>query len=64
MSAPSKSPIVVRVYDAETDKLLEERRIENDYILICAGNRYVKSQQVMGKTHMLAVAVDSKGGAA
>lgn len=52
-----KGPIKVTVSDAISGAILEERQIENDYILIVAGNRYLKSLQVMGRTHMLAVAV-------
>ena len=50
-------PVKVTVSDAETGAVLEERVIENNYAIVCAGNRYVKSIQIMGRTHMLAVAV-------
>jgi hypothetical protein len=50
-------PIKVTVSDPATGAVLEEHICENDYVLICAGNRYLKSAQVMGSTHMLAVAV-------
>jgi hypothetical protein len=49
--------IIVRVHDADTDELLQEASLKDDYVLICAGNRYLKSQQTVGATHMLAVAV-------
>ena len=52
-----KGPIKITISDPETGKVLEERILRNDYAIICAGNRYVKSIQVMGRTHMLAVAV-------
>jgi hypothetical protein len=29
----------------------------NDYCIVTTGNRYVKSMQQMGRTHMLAIAV-------
>ena len=53
----SKGPIKITISDPETGKVLEERVLTNDYAIICAGNRYVKNIQVMGRTHMLAVAV-------
>lgn len=49
-------PVKVTVSDPETGKVFEEKIINNDYVIICAGRRYVKSVQLMGKTHMLAVA--------
>jgi len=52
-------PVKVTVSDPETGKVLEERIVDNDYALICAGKRYVKSIQIMGwrqPTHMIAVA--------
>lgn len=50
-------PIKVTCSDPETGEVLQERVIKDDYVLVCAGNRYLKSWQVMGRTHMLAVAV-------
>lgn len=50
-------PVNVSVFDAETGQLLQEKIINNDYCLVTVGNRYVKSIQIMGKTHMLAIAV-------
>lgn len=52
--------IKVTVTDPETGEVLQERVVSNDYILITAGNRYLKSHQIMGTTHMLAVAVDKE----
>lgn len=57
MSANPKA-VKVTVTDPETGEVLQERVVSNDYVLIVAGNRYLKSHQVMGSTHMLAVAVD------
>ena len=34
-------PVKVTVSDPETGEVLGERVIENDYIVICAGSRYV-----------------------
>ncbi|WP_313243721.1 hypothetical protein [Stenotrophomonas rhizophila] len=48
--------IKVTVTDPATGRVLQEKTITNDYIVICAGNRYVKNLQVMGSTHMIAVA--------
>lgn len=53
-------PVKVTVSDPETGEVLQERVIANDYCLVTAGNRYVKSLQVMGRTHMIAVAVEKK----
>ncbi|HEY1034584.1 MAG TPA: hypothetical protein VGE09_06345 [Pseudoxanthomonas sp.] len=52
-----QKPIKVTCSDPETGEVLQERVIQDDYVLICAGNRYLKSWQTMGRTHMLAVAV-------
>lgn len=54
------APVKVTVSDPETGKVLESRVIGNDYCLITAGNRYVKSIQQMGRTHMIAVAVEKR----
>ena len=51
-------PIKVTISDPDTGAIIEEKIVANDYMIICAGNRYVKNVQVMGRTHMLAVAVD------
>lgn len=53
-----QKPIRVTISDPETGEQLESRVVENDYVLITAGNRYLKSVQQMGRTHMLAVAVE------
>jgi hypothetical protein len=50
--------IKVTVSDPETGEVLGEQIVKDDYLLICAGRRYLKSTQVMGKTHMLAVGWD------
>lgn len=36
--------IRVTVSDPKTGEVLGERTIQNDYILICAGNRYLDGQ--------------------
>lgn len=60
-----EKPIKVTVSDPDTGREFESRIVANDYVLICAGNRYVKSVQMMGKpgreTHMVAIAVQPAG---
>lgn len=51
-----KSRVKVKVCDPETDAVLEERVVENDYVVVCAGNRYVKSWQIWGSTHQVNIA--------
>lgn len=55
-------PVKVTVSDPETGEVLESRVVANDYVLITVGNRYVKSIQQMGRTHMIAVAVTKPKG--
>jgi hypothetical protein len=54
-------PVRITVSDPDTGEVFEEKILANDYCLITAGNRYVKSIQVMGRTHMIAVAVEKHG---
>ncbi len=58
MADHGTGPVKVTVSDPETGKIFEEKIVSNDYVLICNGSRYLKSVQVMGKTHILAVAWD------
>ena len=55
-------PIKITISDPDTGKELESRVVENDYVLICAGNRYLMGTQVMGRlgraTHILRIGVD------
>lgn len=53
-----KKPIRVTISDAETGETLESRIVANDYALLAVGNRYLKSAQQMGRTHILAAAVE------
>ena len=50
-------PVKVTISDAETGKVLDEKIVSDDYCIVTTGNRYVKSMQQMGRTHMLAIAV-------
>lgn len=57
----SEKPVRVVVSDPETGAVLNDVVVANDYCIITAGNRYVKSMQIMGRTHMLAIAVAKPG---
>lgn len=56
-----RKPVKVTVSDPETGEVFESKVIENNYVVVTAGNRYVKNIQIMGRTHMLAIAVESPG---
>ncbi|WP_027685104.1 hypothetical protein [Rhizobium leguminosarum] len=56
MSDKARGPVKVTVSDPETGHVFEEKIVNNDYVIITNGRRYVKSVQLMGKTHMIAVA--------
>lgn len=51
-----KSRIKVQVRDPDTDEVLEERIVHNDFVVICAGDRYIKSTQQWGQTVQLNIA--------
>lgn len=51
-----KNRVKVQVRDPDTDIVLEERIVDNDYCVVCAGDRYIKSMQVWGSTHQLNIA--------
>jgi hypothetical protein len=51
-----KNAVKVQVRDPATDELLEEKLVNNDYVVVCAGNRYIKSMQIWGSTHQLNIA--------
>lgn len=50
-------PIVVTVTRPDTGEVLETRTVSNDFMLICNGNRYLKSTQMWGRTCQMNVAV-------
>lgn len=54
-------PIKITISDPETGAVFSEKVIHNDYALITNGTRYVKNIQVMGRTHMIAVATKKAG---
>lgn len=54
-------PVKVTVTRPDTGEVLEEKTISNDYMLICNGNRYVKSWQIWGRTHQVNIAVKESG---
>jgi hypothetical protein len=35
-------PIKVTISDPETGEILDEAVIDNDYVIVCAGNRYLE----------------------
>jgi rRNA-processing protein FCF1 len=56
-----KKPVKVTISDPETGEVLDEKVVTNDYCIVCTGDRYVKSAQMMGRTHLLAIAVRRAG---
>lgn len=51
-----KNRIKVKICDPETDAVLEERVVDNDFVVVCAGNRFVKSWQMWGSTFQINIA--------
>lgn len=51
-----KTRVKVKVCDPETDAVLECRIVDNDFVVVCAGNRYVKSWQMWGSTFQVNIA--------
>lgn len=48
--------IKVTITDPDTGEVLSERVVKDDYVLICAGNRYLDSTQAhQNGTHVLTV---------
>jgi len=51
--------IKVTVTDPDSGEVLAERVVENDYVILTAGNRYVDGVQTHANgTHVLTVKVD------
>ena len=56
MDIEQERPVKITISDASTGEVLEEKVVVNDYCVVCTGRRYIKSMQMMGRTHMLAIA--------
>lgn len=55
-------PIKVTVTDPDTGEVLAERIIDNDYVVLCAGNRYAAHTNAHANgTHVVTVKVDRAG---
>ena len=53
-------PIKVTVSDPDTGEVLGEQVIDNDYVVICAGNRYVAHTNAHANgTHVLTIKRDT-----
>ena len=53
-------PIKVTISDPDTGEVLAEQTVENDYVVICAGNRYVHGTQAHGSgTHVVTIKRDA-----
>lgn len=52
-------PVKITVSDPDTKEILGESVIENDYTVVCAGNRYIDSIQTHANgTHVLTIKRD------
>lgn len=52
----NQPPIKVTVSDPESGEVLESRVIVNDYLVLCAGDRYVSGVNAHGNgTHVVTV---------
>jgi hypothetical protein len=56
MAEPTRA-VKVTVSDPDTGEVLESKVIADDYIVVCAGRRYLHYTQRMGSTHMLCIKV-------
>lgn len=50
MAHPDFGPVKVTVSDPDTGEVLGEAVIENDYMVVCAGNRWVSNTQIAPNT--------------
>lgn len=56
-------PIKVTVTDPDTGEVLGEQIVDNDYVVICAGRRYLDSTQAHANgTHVLTIKTMAKNG--
>lgn len=53
-----KNRVLVKVCDPETGEVLEEKLLNDDYVVVCCGRRYLKSITTWGSTHQLNIAYD------
>lgn len=53
MAHDHKKPIKITISCPESGEILEEKILHNDYMLLCAGDRYLHYLNVMGQTHIL-----------
>lgn len=55
----NEGPVKVTVSDPSTGEVLEERIVKNDFMLICAGNRYMHGVQAfLNGTQVLTIKRD------
>lgn len=53
-------PVKVTITDPVSGELLEEKLLENDYVLVCAGTRYLAHTNVHANgTHVLTIKRDT-----
>lgn len=57
MAKEYEGPVIVTVSRADTGEILKVESLQNNYVLICNGNRYVKSLQIWGTTHQINIAI-------
>lgn len=52
----SEKPVKVTVSDPDSGEVLGEQIVSNDYVLVCAGSRYLASTQAHANgTHVLTI---------
>lgn len=58
-------PIKVTVTDPDTGELLGEQTVENDYLVVCAGNTYIAHTNAHANgTHVLTIKREAVDGTA
>lgn len=45
MSDRETKPVLVCVLEPDTNEVLEEKTLENDFLLLCHGRRYLSGEQ-------------------
>lgn len=51
----ARNAVRVTITDPTTGACLEDKVIQDNYLIVCAGNRYVHYTQRMGSTHMVCI---------